>query len=259
MDFVGNQPLTGSDFKLIYGNLDKSDYATLRAKFIYADAGQRAPIDDTFTVEVAGSDTCYYEAGNTFNINTLYRLTSGSGEYSQYKVLWKLISGDVELIGDTGSREVMISSKDIAGDNPFVLHCYINEEYLAAAELDFSGSHHALEFYVGDLTEIQHGECVYSGGNTCEATSKYKIDHLNGQEFVWTVSGATITDGQGTDTITITSDGTANTQFHVRCNVSAGNLIESKEGDYEHTRSGCADTAYVVVYDQTNIAKEFVA
>lgn len=94
-------------------------------------------------------------------------------------------------------------------------------------------------FHIRSMSQLSAGSCDYLSGGDCTAQSSYKATTANNVgvvSYVWVVVGATLTSGQGTDTITVDTTGSSDITFNVQCTVDDTVTNDSKNRDFTHSR-----------------------
>ena len=87
--------------------------------------------------------------------------------------------------------------------------------------------------------------CLFTQGSTCIATSSYDATVINNTgvvSYLWTVTGATIQSGQGTASITVTTDADTDTTFSVSCDASDDVSTSGLSGNFTHAHFLTSDT-----------------
>ena len=111
------------------------------------------------------------------------------------------------------------------------------------------------------ITQNTAGSCEYLAGGDCEATSSHTVNVSNEQgtvAYVWTLVGdATIEAGQGTDTVTVSTDGNTGVTFDLTCTVADDWSGDDVEARVVHSRSEAtinftaSPDPLVITYDST--------
>ena len=93
---------------------------------------------------------------------------------------------------------------------------------------------------ITSIVESSAGSCEYTAGSTCPASSTHTAiitDPIGTVTYLWSVTGATITSGQGSDTVTVITDNTdANTSFTLTLEVSDDITSVTTIETFSHTR-----------------------
>lgn len=115
---------------------------------------------------------------------------------------------------------------------------------------------------ITELIEDLSGWCSYELGVPCVTTSTYSATYENDSgpvTYTWEVDGASFVDNLD-GTITVTTSATEDTTFTVRLTLDDGIATATTEQIYTHTRT-LINFTYDQdnVYDDTNIAQEFLA
>lgn len=112
--------------------------------------------------------------------------------------------------------------------------CKLYEE---SVEHSLSFVYDDMEFYGIDMLirEVDTGWCESFDQAFCNATSKIKSFGTVGT-YLWTVEGATLSLGQGTDEITVDTTGTENTEYTVTLTTTLMGHTETITRVYQHNR-----------------------
>ena len=106
--------------------------------------------------------------------------------------------------------------------------------------------HYRVENYIEaviltDIVEDTSGTCGYYPGENCTTQSIYTVEHEWGTIFTWTATGATIIEGQSTNTVTIKTVSNADVSFDLKCLVQNAISAEYRIENFTHTRIELAD------------------
>ncbi|MCK5805943.1 MAG: hypothetical protein KAI66_24140 [Lentisphaeria bacterium] len=118
----------------------------------------------------------------------------------------------------------------------------------------------ALGPWVGSLEvmidETIAGSCTLPESGGCEATSTVSAVMSGGdgsaKTYAWVVTGATLASGQGTHTITVTSNATEDVPYTAQCTVSDATYTVTESERFMHvrgTQGSCASSPYLEPVD----------
>lgn len=241
-EFQGNLPLIGFDFKLLYGNLNKMDDSSIHAEFIFNDPNDRREIEDNISLVELNQGKCYHLTNDVCSIESSYEIQAGTDvDTTEYEYLWELISGSAEIITEPDQVRITVKSTDIETTQNFTLRCSVVNDNYEQKIFQQEFTHEVVtigRITISALDELSNTSCEFETNRICEASSSYKVTAINVDTYEWIVTGeATITDGQGTDTITVKSNTDHDVSFTVECICS--NLLDtaSISGSYIHDRT----------------------
>ena len=210
---------------------------------------------NSLTETVPGS--CSFNTTETCSATSVYEISADNTNI----YLWEAIGTTISSGQGTTSIEIVTN-----GDSniEFGLFCYCSNEYETKSIYN-KYTHTRTEIVntqlsIDSITETVSGYCEYNHGSTCEASSTY-VASVSGSTIIytWTVTGATLDSGQGTDTIVVSSDSDSNTVFTVSLNVTNSISDETSSSQYIHTRTEITEILdQHQTYDSTNIATEFI-
>jgi len=239
-------PMSGGEYKLLYGNRDKIKSASNRAGFVFGEINERPGIVGLVCSEVI-QGSCRYGTEGCVSIGSYTIDGEDPGTYT-YK--WKVLSGNAEIHGDDWLPTIEVETISSKTDETFVLECMVIMDGQRQERLVETFTHTKIDatIIINSLTEIQAGVCDWETGYECTATSVYKVyATANVDLYEWTVdNGAEISAGQGTDVVSISTTSNTDDTFNVTCVCS--NNADSKQitGAYMHDRTEVVVTPLVL-------------
>lgn len=236
-------------------NIDGSSRETVDGIYIHRRTDVYVPIANIGIVElVAGS--CSYQTGSTCTANGQYQMTIDGTPTS---VEWVVTGGNLVSGQDT---DTVIVSTDSDSNDTVILTVEAkdaNNTLIANETFIHTRTETIDPVAIVSLTENVSGSCEYFTGNTCVAASEYTVVATDYDTLLWEVTNGVIQDGQGTDTIIVSSDSDIDVELTVKCTASGllGGAV-SKTEVYTHTRTEVQDVYdQALLYDINNIATEF--
>ena len=205
--------------------------------------------------------SCEYDSGigesECTSTNKFYCDAENATEY-----IWSM-EGNAYIVAGQGTDSIEIGS--IGGrDNAVKVSCTVRNPDSFETKSVYSIFYHNdinVPVNITDIVEILPGSCEYPSSGTCIASSQHKVLYVGRANTIqWTVTGATLEAGQGTNTVTVTTVGGSDTQFTLECKVTDSSGYSVKSRKFVHTRSEQKDVFdRHVTYDNSNIAQEFIA
>ena len=117
--------LTRKDYAGLYGNLDKADEASEKAKFLFSAPDIRPQIEDIEIFAIDGG--CKYEPAGTCSSIGQYSIISKDGT-ENYQCTWRIVSGDAEIISNPYETTVLIQTAESNVDVPFEVECKVVDD-----------------------------------------------------------------------------------------------------------------------------------
>ena len=203
--------------------------------------------------------SCEYDSGlgetGCVSTNKFYCDAENATEY-----IWH-VNGSASIVSGQGSDSIVVESDD-SSDNVVTVSCTArNADSFKTASIYSIFYHNDINIPVEitDIVEVLPGGCEYSIGDVCTASSEYKVLYIGIASIIqWTVTGAVLKSGQGTNTIVVETTSDSDTHFTVQCKITDSSSGSVKSKNFVHARIEKTDTLFRSVrYDSSNIAVEF--
>ena len=180
---------------------------------------------------------CKYEEGATCEASSEHKIhfknSSGGTTFA-----WVCTGGTIDGAADLETVKIKTQG---SSDITFTLECTVQDDKGTSDTIqkDFTHSRTLNDISITDIIETQPGTCEYEYQNTCVSESIHTVQYKNGiaPRIVWTCSGGTIIDGQGTDTVKISTTSNADVTFDLRCDVNENNITSTMIKSFTHTKT----------------------
>ncbi len=193
---------------------------------------------DTYAADVAVS----YIAGETYRIRE--EVDVSSHNYSVYLTP----PGESEILlaqnyffRTEQSAVTALDHVNLISDNGPLQACYAKPEFLPTP-IDV------------EIVEVTPGSCQYPKNGMCVANSTVTAVVTGGdgskKKYAWTVTGGMLATGQGTDTITVTSQADTDVVYTVECQVSDDTYSDVNSASFTHTRSEQGGDSHCSGYEE---------
>ncbi len=254
---TGNEDLIDFNVTVVVSDAYTQDTVVLAATHAKE---ARVPIDIVSINEVSAGSCLIGEGSSTCVAQNQFVVTAGVVDYETATVLWE-VDGNATIVSDPTTIPVTIST-DTGSDELFNLTITVDDGYTSDSLTTQFNHKRDDDIVIADISEDVAGACIYVAGGTCVATSTHTVDVYGADTYVWTIAGnATIISGAGTATVMVESTEDDDVQFTLECTCS--NVLDSEVMDkqfmHTHSEEVLEEFSSSVVYDETNIATEFIA
>ncbi len=258
------EPMTGGEYKLLYGNREKIKLASSKGEFVFGEIADRPQIPGA-DISQSEPASCDYLTGSS-GCETISTYTfEADNAQDKFIFEWSVDSANAEIISDPKMNFVRVQTNESTIDQTFNLTCTVIDSMVAQSIVTKSFTHTRVGYpviVINNILEDTAGSCEYDIGGTCVATSIHTVDVNSADVYAWTISGnATIISGAETATVTVQSTNNSNVSFTLECTCSNLLSIDSMSKVFTHARTENPGEEFssTVVYDNTNIATEFIA
>ena len=218
----------------------------------------RIPLINVEDIIEVQHGTCTTPEESTCLASGRYKVqyTGGEGVVSYQ---WQVSGGGAYIYGSDTDEYVEIRTDNGEVQTAFTLTCTVSDAYKSeTVTKDFTHDRTFtnVPIEIEYINETQAGYCEYIPSGTCVATSAYttNVRYETGTIlYQWAVdNGATITSGQGTDTITVQTEGNTDITFNVTLFVK-DDLDDSDTMTISATHDREENDITLIVYDQDDI------